>query len=86
MERVTEKTKNGSYQLKGGSDEQKAVERLAGFENVYEALTTSITELEEKMGDLKDQGRTNSATFRQLFGKKLNYENLLNMLAIHGVE
>ena len=52
--------------------EQMDEKRLAAFEK-----TT------EKMEDLKGDGKEKSATYRQLMGNKLTYQNLLAMYRLY---
>ena len=39
----------------------------------------------EKMEKLKEEGKTKSATYRQLMGTKMNYQNMLSLYKIYGL-
>ena len=95
MQRYTKKEEDGSYCLDvdaflleqdADAVTKKAVQRLAGFENVYESLQQSITETALKLDELRDRGKVDTATFKQLLGKKIQYENTLSLFKIYGVE
>lgn len=86
MVRYTKKNPQGGYAVDTKISKEETIDRLAAFENTYEALTENIADLEKKLADLKQQGKTNSATFRQLLCKKVNYDNLRTFFSIHGVE
>lgn len=93
MERYTQKMENEKYKVTGEVLQQEeegyvgeAVERLARFEDAYEALEANYTATEEKLEWLRSQGKVKSVTFQQLLGRKMNYENLISLFEIHGIE
>ncbi len=85
MERYTRKNENGIYEIEKEVNIGDAAERLARFENVYEALRQSLTDTKEKLEGLRSQGKVKSVTFQQFLGKKINYENLMSLFEIHGI-
>lgn len=85
MERYTNKNENGIYEIEKKVAMEEATERLARFENVYEALQNSLADAEEKMEEMRSQGKVKSVTFQQFLVKKINYDNLLKLFAIHGI-
>lgn len=93
MDRITIRQKDGSYAIpadKAGTGGAflcgEAAERLAAFENVYEALRAELLDTEGKLDELRGKGKANSVTFRQLLGKKINDEKLINLFSIYGIE
>lgn len=60
-------------------------ERLENFERMLTAVTDSYNRTTEKMEQLRQAGREKSATFRQLMGDKLMYQNILNLYKIYGL-
>lgn len=48
---------------------------------VQESYETTV----EKMQQLKAEGKEKSATYRQLMGNKLQYQNMLSLYRIHGL-
>lgn len=68
------------------TESRSSLKRLTAFERSYEALRREAQQAGEKMEELKKQGKTNSATFRQLLAKKVNAENTLKLFGIYGIE
>ena len=60
-------------------------ERLVAFETMLQAAQENLQSTEEKMVHLKAQGKEKSATYRQLMGNKLQYQNMLSMYRIYGL-
>lgn len=63
--------------------EQEKLKRLEAFEAMYSAVDTEYKDIVKKMEMLKGDGRVNSATYRQLMGRKLSYQNMLEMYKIY---
>ena len=76
MERLTVKGEKGWQSAEGISTEQ-ITERLAAFENMYEALEKEIIRTESSLDKLKAEGKTKSATFRQLLAEKLKLSEMI---------
>ena len=60
-------------------------ERLVAFETMLQAAQENLQSTEEKMVHLKAQGKEKSATYRQLMGNKMQYQNMLDMYRIYGL-
>lgn len=58
--------------------EKKFEEMLTAVQRDYEATTV-------KMDKLKAENKTKTATYRQLMGKKLTLQNILDMYRIYGL-
>ena len=58
--------------------------RLLAFEKMLKAVQENYENADEKMKKLKAEGREKSATYRQLMGNKLQYQNMLSMYQIYG--
>lgn len=58
--------------------EKKFEEMLTAVQMDYEATTV-------KMDKLKAENKTKTATYRQLMGKKLTLQNILDMYRIYGL-
>ena len=58
--------------------EEKFEEMLIAVKRDYEATTV-------KMNKLKAENKTKTATYRQLMGKKLTLQNILDMYKIYGL-
>ena len=63
----------------------KKEERLAAFETMLQAVQEKCRTTEAKMKRLKEQGKEKSATYRQLMGNKMQYQNMLSMYRIYGL-
>lgn len=68
------------------TENRSSLKRLSAFEKAYEALKADAARSEEKMKELKEQGKTNSVTFKQLLTKKVTAENTLKLLELYGIE
>lgn len=94
MNRLTRKQGNGSgYQV----DIQQiqpleegyagpAVERLAKLENLWEDLEQKQKEISQKLEQLRGEGRTKSAQFRELMGKKLSNSYVLALFKDYEID
>ena len=78
MERLTVKN-NKTYELAGGADEKKAVERLGRYEDMYAA---ALEELEKTAERLKAENKTKTVAFRQLLGDKLRLTEIVGRIEL----
>lgn len=83
MERLTVKGNDGKYSVE---NMEKALLRLASFEDYYEGLVKGQEEISEKLEGLRNKGKKNSVEFRELFAEKLYGSNALLMLKMRGIE
>lgn len=60
-------------------------ERLQRFEQMLADVQQNQQRTLEQLRQLKAQGRTKSATYRQLLGNKLTNQNLLDLYAMYGL-
>ena len=60
-------------------------DRLKAFETMLQAVQENCRTTEAKMKRLKEQGKEKSATYRQLMGNKMQYQNMLSMYKIYGL-
>lgn len=79
MERITVKSENG-YELSENVSVEKVIEKLAAFENMYEALLTDIDKTVLSADRLKNMQKTKTATYRQLFAEKLKLNEMKNRI------
>lgn len=67
-------------------DQKKEAEmRLLAFETMLEAVQKNYEDMNQKMGRLKKEGKEKTATYRQLMGNKLQYQNMLSLYQIYGL-
>lgn len=59
--------------------------RLESFEKMLLAVKAEYQSISDKLEELKENGRTKSATYRQLFSRKLMYQNMLSLYQIYGL-
>ena len=59
--------------------------RLESFEKMLLAVKAEYQSVSDKLEELKENGRTKSATYRQLFSRKLMYQNMLSLYQIYGL-
>ena len=60
-------------------------DRQKAFETMLQAVQENCRTTEAKMKRLKEQGKEKSATYRQLMGNKMQYQNMLSMYRIYGL-
>lgn len=60
-------------------------EREAQFEKMLAFVQQKYADTVEKMERLKAENKTKSATFRQLMGNKLTYQNILTLYRLYGL-
>ena len=59
--------------------------RLEAFEKMLETIQQNYENTEKKMAQLKVEGKEKTATYRQLMGNKLQYQNMISMYRIYGL-
>ncbi|HJB27284.1 MAG TPA: hypothetical protein IAA06_00610 [Candidatus Blautia faecavium] len=59
--------------------------RLEAFEKMLQAVQKEYKEILAKMDELKAKGRVKSATYQQLMGRKLMYQNMLSLYELYGL-
>lgn len=55
------------------------------FEKMLQAIQEEYKTISDRMEALKAEGKTKSATYRQLMGRKLTLQNMLSMYEIYGL-
>ena len=60
-------------------------QRLKAFEDMLAAILKQYDDTTEKMAKLKAEGKEKSATYRQLMGNKLQYQNMISLYQIYGL-
>ncbi len=60
-------------------------EREEKFEKMLAFVQQKYDDTLRKMEKLKAEGKTKSATFRQLMGDKLTYQNILTLYRLYGL-
>lgn len=59
------------------------MERLEAFENMLSAVLENYRATVGKMEQLKAAGKMKSATYRQLMGTKMMYQNMLSLYRLY---
>ncbi len=59
--------------------------RLAAFEAMLASILSQYDSTVEKMAQLKADGREKTATYRQLFADKLQYQSILSYYRAYGL-
>lgn len=59
--------------------------RLRAFERMLESVQENYRLTMEKMQKLKEQGKEKSATYRQLMGNKMQYQNMISLYKLYGL-
>ncbi len=62
-----------------------AEDRLDAFEKMLTAVRTNYDQADNKMKQMKAEGKKKSATYRQLAGSKMQYRNMLSMYSLYGL-
>ena len=84
MERMT-KRQDGSVQLNDGYEQAGALERLARYEDMLEALLAERHKIEETLKTLKAEAKSNTVTYRQLLANKLMLMSLIDRFKVYGL-
>lgn len=61
------------------------MERLEAFEKMLGDLQAQSAGVQEKMAELKAQGKEKTVTYRQLMANKLRVQEMLSMYEIYGL-
>lgn len=59
--------------------------RLEAFERMLKAVQENYHTADEKMKQLKAEGKEKTATYRQLMGNKMQYQSMLSLYEIYGL-
>ena len=59
--------------------------RLEAFEKMLDAVLSQYDSTKEKMARLKADGKEKTATYRQLFADKLQYQNMISYYRAYGL-
>ncbi len=93
MERITIQTKTKSYYIQNTDIDcdhtgcaGTAIDKLAKFEDFFFDLEKNINVIAEEMNRLKEEDKTRSPRFKELFVKKMINSNILLMLKYYGLE
>lgn len=60
-------------------------ERLAAFEKMLAAVRESCAQTDGKMRLLRTEGKEKTATYRQLMGNRMVYQNMLTLYRSYGL-
>lgn len=63
--------------------EEEKEKRLARYEAMQAAVRKELTDTEAKMDKLKAEGKVKSATYRQLMGHKLTFQNMEELYRLY---
>ena len=63
----------------------KEKERLETFEKMLKAVQENYENTDAKMKKLKAEGKEKTATYRQLMGSRMQYQNMLSLYQIYGL-
>ena len=59
--------------------------KLEAFEKMLKTIQENYETADSKMKQLKAEGKEKTATYRQLIGNKLQYQNMLSLYQIYGL-
>lgn len=60
-------------------------ERLAAFEAMLAAVQKQYAETTARMDKMKLEGKVKTATYRQLFARKLSLQDVLTLYEVYGL-
>lgn len=63
----------------------EAIDRLALFENVLDKVVKTQGDITAELDTLRKEGKRNTVRFRELLGKKLVNNEIMNLLELHGL-
>lgn len=92
MNRLTKATSKNSYIIDDTTIQQdengysgEAINKLAKFENMYEAIVEQQDEISKELEKLRIEGKTHSVKFKQLLANKLTNSNILMIFETYGL-
>jgi hypothetical protein len=92
MKRLTKISKDGGYiatadlvYLQDAGYAGEAIEKLACFETFYDDLLRNQSEISNEMEMLRNEEKTHSPRFKELFTKKMINNNILIILKQYGL-
>lgn len=91
MERYTKKQDQGYVVSEGiepaeGGYQGAAIQRLAAYESFHQDVLQGYRQLAAELEKLRTEGKTKSARFRELMGKKLMSAHVINLLRLYDLE
>ena len=63
-----------------------AINKLANFENIYDDLVASQSEISKELEILRNEGKTHSCKFKELMVKKLTNNNIIILFKTYGLQ
>jgi len=63
-----------------------AISKLAKFENFYDNLMLTQSQISTELEKLRSEGKTNSVKFKQLLANKMANNNIIILLKTYGLE
>ncbi|MGI6664920.1 MAG: hypothetical protein ACOX3W_05880 [Christensenellaceae bacterium] len=63
----------------------EAIEKLARYENLYDSFLTKLSQTETEMESLRNEKKTESVRFRQLFANKMMLQSTLASFQVYGL-
>lgn len=60
-------------------------ERLAAFEAMLKAVQKQYADTTARMDTMKQEGKVKTATYRQLFARKLSLQDVLTLYEVYGL-
>ena len=60
-------------------------EREEKFERMMQSDVVSYNAVDERMGKLKQEGKTNTVTYKQLMTEKLKNQNIISLYKVYGL-
>ena len=64
---------------------EREQQRLEAFEEMLKNIQKEHDSIQRQMEELKDKGKTKSATYRQLMGRKMTYQSMISMYEVYGL-
>lgn len=67
-------------------NQDQILAELASYQKMQQAVEKEFQSIVDQMEKLKGEGRTRSATYRQLMGRKLTYGNMLDLYRLYDLK
>jgi hypothetical protein len=64
----------------------EAITKLAKFENIYEDLIASQSQIPKELEKLRNEGKTKTVRFKELMVRKMTNANIINLFKTYGLE
>ena len=83
MDRMTLSTPDGEVVPAPGCAQRDLLHRLKQYEDLHQSLLDQLAQANQRLDDLRAQGRIKSVTYRQFLAQRLTLKDLLARIDLY---